>query len=183
MSKRKKVIRKNFVSRLHLIAGGDNFRPHLDHIWFKNGFVYATNAYCIIRQSLEFNGFTDAEIELMNGNAIHKKQFQQIIKHDRIAATADGIFADDTLYKWVKTEKDYPDAEAFIKKELAAEIDWVEKIGLKPNLITLACKAMYNPFPGILVFGLVHKTKAVHISSPMHTAEQQICFLMPAATE
>lgn len=79
-----KVVKKNFKSKLHLIASNDELRPVLQVIYFDNGYAIVTDAHMLVKQSLKLHDFDDFEIEQMNGKYLHAKGFKEVLKYDHV---------------------------------------------------------------------------------------------------
>ena len=116
---RAKKIIKNFQCRLDIACGNDPFRPAMENIYFKDGYAYATDAHIGVRHSLELHGFSEKEIEFMDGKMIHKKLFRQIYSHFHIEAQEDGIMcrSDEISVKYFYTSpfSKFPNLEYVLK--------------------------------------------------------------------
>ena len=66
--------------KLHKVCEDDEFRPVMGYLYFKNGKVYATDAYIAIAAPLSFvSTFSDEEQKLLDGKLIHATQFAQLL--------------------------------------------------------------------------------------------------------
>lgn len=72
------ITSENFKSDLSKILSKDDLRPILTVVSFQNGFAYATNAHALIKQSLEWMGFTKDEIDMLNGKSLDATAFKFI---------------------------------------------------------------------------------------------------------
>ena len=55
-------------------CGSDNLHPTRSHLFFNNGFVYATDARVLIKQDLKVcHGMTDEMVEKLNGKMLHRE--------------------------------------------------------------------------------------------------------------
>lgn len=79
-----KVQKHNFKTALHLACAKDAAHPAWQQVVFQNGKAVATDAHVVVAQSLSAHGFSEAEIEKLNGWAIQRDVFAQIVKFDRI---------------------------------------------------------------------------------------------------
>ena len=67
--------------KLHKVCTDDELRPVHGYLFFKDGNVYATDAYIAIAAPLSFvSNFTDEEKELLESKLIHATQFAQLLK-------------------------------------------------------------------------------------------------------
>jgi len=111
--KKTKKHRKNFASRLDLCCGKDQLRPAFQCVHFFGGFAFATNAYVLIMQDLKMCGFTEEEMAMAEGKAIHSEAFKQLYKSDTVKVTEAGIEAGDVLCKWATNAGTPPDFVRF----------------------------------------------------------------------
>lgn len=80
----------NFQTPLHLACSDDPCRPVMQYIFFENGYAYATNGHIAVKQSLD--DYCDViEKEKLNGHAIYKTAFAQILKFPMAVATEEGV--------------------------------------------------------------------------------------------
>ena len=67
--------------KLHKVCVYDALRPVMGYLCFRNGNVYATDAYIAIAAPLSLvSTFSDEEKELLEGKLIHATQFSQLLK-------------------------------------------------------------------------------------------------------
>lgn len=84
----------NFNSPMHLACSNDMIRPTLQYVNFEDGYIWATNAHIMARQSLKkVHGFDETEIQLLEGKRIHSSVFKLILQFDKIKIDFDGISA------------------------------------------------------------------------------------------
>jgi len=86
-----KEAKKNFTKKLNLVCGNDDLRPVLQYVSFQNGSAICTNAHVLVKRSLKLDGFTDEEIEQMNGKFIHKDTYKHLLGFD-VVEVIDGAF-------------------------------------------------------------------------------------------
>lgn len=84
----------NFPSNLAAAASNDMLQKWMQYIYFHNGYAWATNAHCLIRQP--FSLINIKGIENMEGHALHSIAFAKIIreKSSIVMATKTGITVD-----------------------------------------------------------------------------------------
>lgn len=56
------ITQTNFKSDLSKVVSKDELRPALTVVKFQNGYAYATDSHCLVKQSLKWMDFTDEEI-------------------------------------------------------------------------------------------------------------------------
>lgn len=85
-------MKKNFKRKLSIVCKktSKDDLDALQYLHFKNGFVYATNAHILVRQSLKSHDFSDNEIALLDGVCMHKDVFDVIYQYEEIYITKEG---------------------------------------------------------------------------------------------
>lgn len=81
---------KKFKKDLHKLTDLNGWRESLQYVFFKDGYVYATDACVLIKQSLALHDFTEEEIKLLNGYCIHANAFAMLRKFDVLSVTKAG---------------------------------------------------------------------------------------------
>lgn len=76
--------RKNFKKDLSVFCDKDEFKPCLDYVFFKDGFVIASDGNCLVRQKLSLHGFTPKECWDLNNCGVHMSVFKQIYSYRRV---------------------------------------------------------------------------------------------------
>ncbi len=88
-------IRYNFNPqyKLHKACCKDELRPALQHIFFKDGYAYASDAHIAVRAKVaDITDNLDAtSLDLLNGYAIHSDDFQKLLKYDSIIIEKEGV--------------------------------------------------------------------------------------------
>lgn len=144
--------------KLHKVCVVSELRPICGYLYFKNGNVYATNAYIAIAAPLAFvSNFDDDEKYLLNGRMIHVTQFARLLKmrETHVKVSADGVRfecktnAGETVIIPLLTEEQigrFPNVENVLAeaeknaKELAdSKLPFV---GFKPSLLAGLVAAM-----------------------------------------
>lgn len=81
----------NFKTNLHLVnIKFDGPRSALQYIYFRNGFVEVCDTVVLVKQKLKLHGFSDTDIDRLNGHAVHAQTFAEIRKAKEITVTEDG---------------------------------------------------------------------------------------------
>lgn len=143
--------------KLHKVCCNDELCPVHGYLYFKDGNVYATNAYIAIAAPLSFvSNFTDEEIERLEGKLIRATQFAQLLKmrETYVKETEDGAKFEcktktgDTVIIPILTEEQlgkFPDVEKILvetyknAKELGTQLPHV---GFNPYLLADLVAAM-----------------------------------------
>ena len=147
----KKVIHGFFPKcKLHKVCREDYLRPICGYLYFKDGNVYATNAYMAIAAPISFvSNFDDDEKQLLEGKLIHATKFALLLKmrETHVKETENGVRfecktnADKTVIIPLLTEEQigkYPNVESVIAeaeknaKELGTQLP---RVGFKPSLL------------------------------------------------
>lgn len=142
--------------KLHKVCANNELRPIYGYLYFKDGNVYATNAYMAIAAPLSFvSNFSDEEQELLEGKLIHVTQFALLLKmRETHVGTSDGAKfecktqAGETIIIPLLTEDQigrFPNVESIIAeaeknaKELGTQLP---RVGFKPSLLADLTAAM-----------------------------------------
>lgn len=153
-----KFIRGFFPNyKLHKVCRADGLRPVYGYLYFKEGNVYATNAYIAIAAPLSFvSNFDDDEKYLLNGRMIHATIFAQLLKmrETYVKETENGVQfecktnAGETVIIPLSTEEQigkFPNIESVLAeaeknaKELGTQLPFV---CFKPSLLADLAAAM-----------------------------------------
>lgn len=144
--------------KLHKVCGADGLRPVHGYLYFKDGNVYATDAYIAIAAPLAFvSNFDDEEKALLEGKLIHATQFAQLLKmrETYVKETENGVqfecktqAGETIIIPLLEEEKigRYPNVENVIAeaeknaKELAGSS--LSFVGFKPSLLADLVAAM-----------------------------------------
>ena len=88
-------IRYNFNKQyqLHKACDKSGMRPALEHIFFKNGYAYASDSHIAVRAKVAdiTDNLDETSIDLLNGYAIHSDDFQKLLKYDSIIIEKEGV--------------------------------------------------------------------------------------------
>ena len=143
--------------KLHKVCASDPMLPVMNHLYFKDGNVYATDSHMAIAAPLSFvSNFTDEEKALLEGKLIHASQFEQLLKmrETYVKKTANGAQFECTTRndKMViipidEKEKvgEFPNVESVIesaRKNVKENKQPISYIGFKPSLLANLVAAM-----------------------------------------
>lgn len=143
--------------KLHKACADDLLRPAMQYVAFKDGYAYATNAFVAIKANLRnVSALSFEDIQKLNGYAIHKDQYAELLKFNEIEVRDGSIVAKGatenaqtifTLAKIVENSNDkrpgairFPDVEALIARD--TERCELEGIGINLKLLNNAAAAM-----------------------------------------
>lgn len=154
---------KNFIHgffsnyKLHKVCGNDYLRLVQGYLFFKDGNVYATDAYMAIAAPLSFvSDFTDEEKGLLEGKLIHSTLFAQLLKmrETYVKETEDGAqfeckttMGETVIIPLLTEEKlgKFPNVEGILveteknAKELGTQLP---RVGFRPSLLANLASAM-----------------------------------------
>jgi hypothetical protein len=168
----------NFNTKINLACGDDNLRPRFNYVYFVNGFMYASDAHILVKQSLQLH--TIINCNLLNGKSIHKNTYTNILKYQFAHATENGIEcsmrgnADVVLFKYSKNEMTMPDFESVLNFE------YKSMSSIKINCIKFKrlISSMYLP-EGNITMTFCGDNKAVKITAGGVDENLQVALLMP----
>lgn len=112
--------RQNFTRDLSIACSTDTFRPVMNHVYFSNGYAYASDSHILIKQSLEYH--TIEGKEHLEGRFIHKNTFKAIYKYPCAEAKEEGIectdkFGNKVLFRYNNLgDSKFPNAEGLFNK-------------------------------------------------------------------
>ena len=85
--------KRNFKRPLHEACSKIETQPSMNYLIFEDGNIVATDAHVILIQSLYGHGFTESEIDQLEGKAIHREVFKDILRYDHIEVVDGSIVA------------------------------------------------------------------------------------------
>lgn len=145
------------VYKLHKACADDLLRPAMQYVAFKDGYAYATNAFVAVKANLrDISALQEEDIQKLNGYAIHKDQYAELLKFSEIEVREGSIVAKGatenaqtifTLTKIVESSSDkrpgairFPNVEAIIARD--TERCELGEIGINLKLLNNAAAAM-----------------------------------------
>src|SRR5690606_15777727 len=179
--------------KLHLLCSNDDLRPLLNFLYFKDGYVYATNAHICIRQKLFLHEFSEEEAQIIDGCLLHKSTFAEILRYNIVTITENGFecLKGDVkaTFHFIKTSDNdlgqYPNVEAVLKEPIESIKNkdfMVKTIGMNLNYIDLINKAMIRDINSFQ-FYFSTQNRAILIKSSSEPIENQIALLMPTQVD
>ena len=172
--------RKNFKRDLSIVCSKDDLRPVMQSIIFHKGNAVCTNASVLVRQSLLLHGFTDVEIERLEGYSIHKDVFKEVYKYKEVRVE-DGHFvcfkgAVKAKFEIEKLDGVYPKYEAVIPDE--SKINPVSNFGLKFEFLDMVKKVIMSDL-GAGEFQMHGQSSAILVKTPTLEWADETILIMP----
>lgn len=85
--------RRNFKTKAHLACSKSEAQVSMNYIIFEDNNLVAVDGHIILVQSLYGHGFTSEEVDILEGKALHRETFQEVLRYDTIKVTDKGIEA------------------------------------------------------------------------------------------
>jgi hypothetical protein len=177
-----------FNKRTELIIGNDTFRPQLNRVYFKDGFLYVTNSHCILRQKLTLFGFTEEEVKLLNGNSISREHWIGISKFTEHEPSKYGLTCSKNGFKvfYKYDNEGFEDQDMVVKMEnvikslLELEKNNDTAFGLNVDLLYDLKRSMF--IENHLAFNLKGARNGLLVFSN-ESIEYQLAVIMPVTIE
>lgn len=139
--------KQNFTTELHKCCSSDKKETRLwaKAIHFNNGFAYASEGHVLIKSSLEYHSVINPEN--LEGKAMHKDNFKEIIKFDVAECLEDGISCKSVdgqvaFYEYFNMEgTKAPDFNKVIPS--GSEFKSLFQVGLNPTYVSKLSDAMF----------------------------------------
>lgn len=170
--------------KLHKVCADDRLRPVMGYLCFRNGYVYATDAYIAIAAPLSFvSTFSEDEQKLLEGKLIHATQFAQLLKmrETYVKETADGVqfecktgAGETTIIPLLSEEKalgEFPNVENVLetaRTNAKENKQPISHVGFKPSLLADLVAAMHAQIVALYFSDASH---AIIVSDPDETNE------------
>lgn len=136
--------------QMHLACAKDDLRPTMEHIYFKDGFAYASDAHILVKNDLTQCSNLDLDqIAALDGKLLHSEHYKNILKYDVIEIAEDGIEAKKGINKaffYFSDAEDlkYPNAEKVLNDALNMSSVPMPQVGLNAKLVENISKALAN---------------------------------------
>lgn len=85
--------KRNFKTKAHLACSKSDSQVSMNYIIFEDNNLVATDGTVMLVQHLAGHGFTHGEIDHLEGKAVHRETFQEILRYNTIKVTEKGIEA------------------------------------------------------------------------------------------
>ncbi len=122
------LLKPNFP-QFHLACGKDPLRPAMNHIFFSNGYAFASDAHILIKAKLE--DFTHREdiIDILEGKYIHRDTWKQIYNKSLIVKDEKLYCMELAMFIEFQEVDKFPNVEAVIPK---GPLEDVKQIAFHP---------------------------------------------------
>lgn len=182
----------NFLnSNIHNCCGSDDLRPNMQHVYFKDGYAYATNAHILIKESLAtVHGFDEEQIKLMNDKYIHKNSFKYLKGAVVYTITENGI---DAVYKngvalTIKFNNldgfKYPDCSKVLDDAIKSTQDKKKEefdLKLNPKMLKLFISCLNGLEDAVFLRKPRRKNDAVVVEFMEYKLEDRAALIMPVS--
>ena len=137
--------------KLHQACANDGLRPAMEHIQFKNGYAYASDAHIAIKAALKsICALSQEDIDKLNGYYIHSSQWSLLLKYSNIEVGEgvinlkgeNGVKTVITLRDCVEGITKYPDIEKLFEPEKCDKEASLHAIGFSFKLLSKLRSAM-----------------------------------------
>lgn len=169
------------LTKLETICSTDDLRPAMQCVYFKNGFVYATDGLVAVKQHLHIHGIDEEVAKHLDGQMLHKDHLKLMKKCDYFEIVKGGIKSKKGIIEMIHlfvTEERYPDVEAVIPKSGFSEIDGITlNASIMKRLQDVMLMALDNTYKYVRL-KFRDKNKAILITTNI-PEEDQIAIMMP----
>lgn len=171
-----------FKTQIWKVLSNDRLRPALCHAFVQNGFIYATDAYIAVKQSLYHIHDLDAEErEAIEGKYFSEYLLKQLEKCEIVQFKKDGIHTvcgnTKAVYQYNDCGSDqYPNVDAVLPAR--DKIEEVSSIGFNPTFFKAMSDVMMkndNRFR----FEFNGPNKAIVVTAEGYDREHQMAIIMP----
>lgn len=171
-----------FKTPIWKACGTDGIRPVMEHAFIKEGYVYVTNAYVAIKQSLEkVHGIKPDEVENLEGKFLHRNLLKELDRASVVIFQKDCIEAigpaGRVRYEYSYEPGKYPNVDAVIPPEGVSQS--ISDIKINPSLFKLMSDVMVCD--EVLGFNLTFygETMAIILTSGEFERSEQLGLVMP----
>lgn len=174
--------KRNFRIKMNLACTDDELRPLLQHVYFENGFMIATEGSILVKAAvLHFSDFDQSEVDILNGKFLHRNTFKKIMSCEMVTISDEGIqdIATKDLYAFSEVEGKYPNYEAVIP-HISENIN---HIGLTPSIAVKMFRILSGQDFNSVKLEFHGLNRAIKISLTGFEAGALTAILMPAALE
>lgn len=132
--------------KMHLACGSDKLRPWTEYIFFKNGYMYASDSHVLVRNNIsECSNLNEEDIEKLNGKCLYRNTYKNILTYEFIKVEDDGIRCfkgyEVCFYKFGNIEK-YPNMELVVRDALFKKPIQVNGLYINPRFVDIASKCI-----------------------------------------
>lgn len=180
----------NFLnSNIHNCCDTDDLRPNMHHVYFKDGFAYATNAHVLMKESLSVvHGFDEDQIKLLDDKYIHRNSFKYLKGGLVYIITEKGI---DAIYKngselTIKFNEienfKYPNCSAVLDRAIkSTQEDDKQDFDLKinPKLLKTFISCLNTVDEAVFLRKPSRKNEAIVVGFSGYKLEERSALIMP----
>ena len=185
MSK-KKIKIGGFKTQLWHACGNDELRPVMNYAHVKDGYIYATDAHILVKQSLRgVHVLDETQCENLEGKFFHKDLLKLLDKQEVVMFEKDGISIssfgiEKSLIPYSECDIKFPNCDAVIPA--SSQITAVDFVGITPKILARLIKSMYKSGFGYR-FTFYGKMRAILLNSGEFDRSDEIGLIMPTNTE
>lgn len=174
--------RSDFLNtKIESICSDDDLRPAMNCVYFKDGYLYATNALIAIKQKLSLHGIHDDIAKHLDGKLLHRSHLAMMKKCDYFEIVQGGIKSKkgmvEMIHLFMEGER-YPDVDAIIPRTGFVELD---SICVNADLLKKTQDVLFmvlNDTYKFLKLRFRQKNQAIVITTNL-PEEDQIAIIMP----
>lgn len=133
----------NFTVPLHKACANDDLRPAFSHVYFIDGYAYASDAHILVEHSIDDYCFVIGK-EFLNGHSLHRDSFQNIMKFDKAEANEEGVECWDEGGKKAFFPYSQSDWDASKFKQIFKQVspEPTQMFGIEPRYFAIADKVL-----------------------------------------
>lgn len=170
-----------FKTQIWKACSNDNLRPVLCHAFVRDGFIYATNSYIAVKQSLEhIHGIQTEERSIIEGKYFSVHLLKQLEKCNIVVFKEDGIHTEcgstKAVYQYSECDGFYPNVDAVLPS--ADAFTEVSFIGFNPKHFKIMSEAMMTDTDQFR-FDFTGTQRAIVVTANGYDRDHQIGILMP----
>lgn len=170
--------KSNFLdAKLETICSNDDLRPAMQCVYFKDGYVYATDAHVAIKQHLSLHDIDEECAKILDGKLLHKSHLQIMKKCDWFEILPNGIKSKKGMMTITHEFYDdkYPDIEKVIPKKANSSLN---VLGLNAVLLKKVQDVMFQTEGQHLKLEFTKPNGAILLTT-MIRPEHQVGLIMP----
>lgn len=170
--------KRNFRLKMHAACGTDELRPIMQHVYFDNGFMIATDAHVLIKAAIQrFSDFDKSEVDMLNGKLLHKSTFKKILSCEQVVVTENGIqdLATKDVYAFAQMDMKFPNYNAVIPGERGP----VNRVGINPKVASKLLTVLNTPEFINIELNFTQENRAIVIKPIGEENESLTAILMP----
>lgn len=133
-------------SKMYIACDNDDLMSWIEYVFFKDGYMYATNAHVIVRNKIsECSNLSEDDIYRLNGKCLHRNVYKNILTYDFIKVEDDGIRCqkgfESCFFQFGNVEK-YPNIESTVREVLSKKPISTNEVYINPRSLNIASKCI-----------------------------------------